>query len=57
MRRSIILAIRPGGWLTERIAAVGRAAFTNYLGTSILVTAIFYGWGLGQFARWDRAAI
>ena len=22
-----------GGWLTERIAAVGRAAFTNYLGT------------------------
>jgi uncharacterized protein len=53
----IILAIRPGGWLTERLAAVGRAAFTNYLGTSILVTAIFYGWGLGQFARWDRATI
>lgn len=53
----IILAIRPAGWLTERLAAVGRAAFTNYLGTSILVTAIFYGWGLGQFARWDRATI
>ncbi len=53
----VILAIRHGGWLTERIAAVGRAAFTNYLGTSILVTAIFYGWGLGQFARWDRATI
>ena len=52
-----ILAIRPGGRLTERVAAVGRAAFTNYLGTSILVTAIFYGWGLGQFARWDRATI
>lgn len=52
-----ILAIRPGGRLTERMAAVGRAAFTNYLGTSILVTAIFYGWGLGQFARWDRATI
>ena len=44
-------------WLTVRIAAVGRAAFTNYLGTSILVTALFYGWGLGQFARWDRATI
>jgi uncharacterized protein len=53
----VILAIHPGGWLTERLAAVGRAAFTNYLGTSILVTAIFYGWGLGQFARWDRATI
>lgn len=53
----VILAVRPGGWLTERLAAVGRAAFTNYLGTSILATAIFYGWGLGQFARWDRATI
>ena len=53
----IILALRPGGWLTERIAAVGRAAFTNYLGTSVLVTAIFYGWGLGEFGSWSRAAI
>ena len=52
-----ILALNPGGWLTERLAAVGRAAFTNYLGTSIIATAIFYGWGLGQFAKWDRAAI
>ena len=53
----VILALKPGGWLTERLGAVGRAAFTNYLGTSILVTAIFYGWGLGQFAKWDRASI
>ena len=53
----IILAIAAGGRLTERMAAVGRVAFTNYLGTSILVTAILYGWGLGQFARWDRATI
>jgi uncharacterized protein len=52
-----ILAVRPGGWLTERLGAVGRAAFTNYLGTSILVTAVFYGWGLGQFAKWNRASI
>jgi uncharacterized protein len=53
----VILALRPGGWLTDRLAAVGRTAFTNYLGTSIIVTAIFYGCGLGQFARWDRASI
>ena len=52
-----MLLIRPGGWLTERIAAVGRAAFTNYLGTSIIVTAIFYGWGLGLFASVSRAAL
>ena len=53
----IMLLFRPDGWLAVRFAAVGRAAFTNYLGTSILVTAIFYGWGFGQFARWDRVAI
>ena len=53
----IILLLRQGSMATERIAAVGRAAFTNYLGTSLLMAAIFYGWGLGQFAYWDRAAI
>jgi len=51
----VILAMRPGGWLTDRIAAVGRAAFTNYLGTSVLMTAVFYGWGLGLFGRVGRA--
>ena len=51
----VMLALRPGGWLTERIAAAGRAAFTNYLGTSVLMTAIFYGWGLGLFGRIGRA--
>ena len=53
----IILLIKPGGHLTTRIAAVGRAAFSNYLMTSILVTAVFYGWGLGQFGEWSRAEI
>lgn len=53
----IILALRPGGWLTERVAAVGRAAFTNYLGTSLVVTGIFYGWGLGLFGTLSRAQI
>ncbi|WP_375403070.1 DUF418 domain-containing protein [uncultured Sphingomonas sp.] len=51
----IVLAVRPGGWLTERVAAVGRAAFTNYLGTSVLMTFVFHGWGLGQFGRVGRA--
>ena len=52
-----MLLMPPGGWLTTRIAAVGRAAFTNYLGTSILMTGIFYGWGLGLFAQLPRATI
>lgn len=51
----IILLARPGGWLTERIAAVGRAAFTNYLGTSIIAAAVFYGWGGGLYGSASRA--
>ena len=53
----IILVTRKGGWLTQRIAAAGRAAFTNYLGTSILMTATFYGWGLGLFGALSRAEL
>ncbi|HEX8224593.1 MAG TPA: DUF418 domain-containing protein [Allosphingosinicella sp.] len=50
----IILLTRRGGALTQRIAAAGRAAFTNYLGTSILMTALFYGWGAGLFGSLSR---
>jgi uncharacterized protein len=50
----IILLFRKPSWLRERLAAVGRCAFTNYLGTSILATVIFYGDGLAQFGRWSR---
>jgi uncharacterized protein len=53
----IILVTRKGGWLTQRIAAAGRAAFTNYLGTSILMTGIFYGWGLGLYGELTRAEL
>ena len=37
--------------MTGRIAAVGRLALSNYLGSSIVMCAIFYGWGLGLFAH------
>ena len=53
----IILATRRGGWLVDRIAATGRAAFTNYLGTSILMTGLFYGWGLGLYGSLGRAEL
>jgi uncharacterized protein len=33
--------------LGRRIVATGRMAFTNYIATSVVMTAIFYGWGLG----------
>lgn len=40
--------------LIARVAAAGRAAFTNYLGTTVLMTFIFYGWGLGLYGKIDR---
>ncbi len=51
----IILAARSRGWLVTRIAAAGRCAFTNYLGTSLLATLIFNGSGLGLYDRFSRA--
>ncbi|MGV3729553.1 MAG: DUF418 domain-containing protein [Sphingopyxis sp.] len=37
-----------------RLAAAGRMAFTNYLVTSIAMTTIFYGYGLGLFGSVGR---
>jgi uncharacterized protein len=53
----IILLTRRGGALVQRIAAAGRAAFTNYLGTSILVTTLFYGYGFGLYGQLGRAEV
>jgi uncharacterized protein len=50
----IILLSRGNGALTRRIAAAGRCAFTNYLGTSIVASLVFYGWGLGLYASVSR---
>ena len=41
-------------WLTRRLAAVGRMAFTNYLMHTLICTTIFYGYGLGLFGRVER---
>jgi uncharacterized protein len=53
----IILLTRRGGALVDRIAATGRAAFTNYLGTSILMTTLFYGYGLGLYGTMNRVEL
>jgi uncharacterized protein len=52
-----ILLMRPGGWLTTRTAAAGRAAFTNYLGTALVMTTLFYGYGFGLFGHLSRAQL
>lgn len=46
----------PNAWLSRRLAAVGRVAFSNYLGASLVGTYLFYGYGLGWFGylpRWQ----
>ena len=53
----IILLTRRGGALVERIAATGRAAFTNYLGTSLLMTTFFYGYGFGFYGTMRRVEL
>ena len=51
----LILWLRHGlSPLHRRLAAAGRCAFTNYLGTSLLMTAVFDGWGLGLYGRVER---
>lgn len=40
-----------------RFAATGRMAFTNYLMTSIVMTTIFYGYGLGLYGSVGRTAL
>lgn len=50
----IILIFRQSSWIRDRFAAVGRAAFTNYLGTSIVAALIFYGDGLALYHRLSR---
>jgi len=42
------------GWLGDRVRAAGRAAFTNYLGTSVVMMFVFHGWALGLYGELDR---
>lgn len=54
---ALLLLLFRDGPLTRRLAATGRVALSNYLGCSLAFTALFYGWGAGQFGRWDRASL
>lgn len=44
-----------GTWAGRRLIAAGRVAFSNYLGTSLVLAALFYGWGLGLFGQLGHA--
>ena len=53
----LVLLYRPNGRLSTRIVAAGRAAFTNYLGTSLVMLMAFSGAGLGLFGVLSRAQL
>jgi len=50
-----ILLASPGGMLTQRLAAVGRTAFSNYLGCTIIGVLVFYGFAGGLYAEVSRS--
>lgn len=52
----VMLIVKSGAMrsLMERFAAVGRMAFTNYLLHTIILTTVFYGYGLGLYGQIER---
>jgi uncharacterized protein len=42
------------GWLGSRVSAAGRMAFSNYIGTSLVMLVVFQAWGLDLFGALDR---
>jgi uncharacterized protein len=50
----ILLLGRGSGAIAARIGAVGRAAFTNYLGATIIGTVLFFDTGFDLFGKVSR---
>ncbi len=53
----LIIGFYKNSPLIARVAATGQCAFSNYLGTSIVMTTLFYGYGLGLFGYVGRAQL
>ena len=54
---SLITLLAQRWGISARIAAAGRMAFSNYLGTSMVCTTLFYGWGFGLYGHLSRAEL
>lgn len=54
---AIILLVQSGKLkpVTQRFAAIGRMALSNYLSQTLICTFIFYGFGLGLFGQVNRS--
>jgi uncharacterized protein len=55
----LLLVVRAGAlpWLVNRFAAAGRMAFSNYIGTSIITSTLFCGYGFGLYGHLSRAEL
>lgn len=53
---ALLVAYSPSwtGWFAARVRAAGRVAFTNYLGTSVVMLFVMHHWGLGLFGELSR---
>lgn len=52
-----LYAPRAKGRLGARVSAAGRAAFTNYIGTSLVMLLVFGNWGLDLFGMLGRTEL
>ena len=48
---------RAQGRFVDRLSAAGRAAFTNYIGTSFLMMLVFHGWAGGLHGELTRGGL
>lgn len=44
-------------WLGERLEMAGRMAFSNYIGTSLVMMLVFQGWAGGLYGQMHRAEL
>lgn len=52
---ALALLARHGGAVVARIGSAGQMAFSNYLGTSLICSTLFYGYGLGLYGHLSRS--
>ena len=45
------------GWLGQRLVAAGRMAFSNYIGTSLVMLLVFRSWAGGLFGELGRVEL
>jgi uncharacterized protein len=55
---AVMLVVKSGAFeaAVERFAAVGRTALSNYLAHSVVMTSLFYGYGMGLYGEVPRFA-